>query len=162
MTAQVTPIQVPLTNGVVRSFGHVRMNLAGIDFTGGFTEVSRKRERKRELAMSNSPDPIGKTLGENTYEASVVMYYDWFMNTIQTINQQLGAGYGDQPFTLYVSYVGVGLVPYTDIILGCTFDSTDAKDSKGIGALTRAINLNPVKIKFGGLDDLADPLSPTQ
>ena len=158
MGAQVSPIQVPLTNGVVRSFGHVRLNIAGLEFTGGFATVKRSRKRKREYVMSNSPDPVGKTLGENEYQASVVMYYDWFMNLLLTVQNTLGAGYGDQPFTMYVSYMGVNLSPYTDTIINCTFDSTDANDTKGTGALTREIELTPTKILFGGYDDLQDPL----
>lgn len=152
------PLQVPLTNGVIRSFGHVRMTLAGIDFTGGFAEVKRSRKRNRELVRSNSPDPIGKTLGENEYQASVILYYDWFMNLLQTVQKITGKGYGDTPFLLQVSYVGANLTPYTDQIINCTFDSTDATDTKGTGALTRAIELTPTKILFGGFEDLDDPL----
>ena len=160
MAAQVSPIQVPMTNGFVRSFGHVRLNIAGLEFTGGFADVSYSRKRTREKPMSNSPDPIGKTLGENAYECKVVMYYDWFMNLLQTIQQNLGPGYGDQPFITYCSYVGANLTTYTDTIYNCTFDTTDAKNSKGVAALTREIDLSPTKIKFGNpaYDDLAVPL----
>jgi hypothetical protein len=163
MAAQVSPIQVPLTNGVVRSFGHVRLQIAGLEFTGGFKSIKRSRKRERELPMSNSPDPIGKTLGENKYQCSVVAYYDWWMNLLLTVQNNLGPGYGDQPFTIYVSYVGFNLVPYTDVILNCTFDSTEADDAAGITALTREMEFSPTKILFNGLDDLADPLvSPPQ
>jgi hypothetical protein len=158
MTAQITPIQVPLTNGVVRSFGHVRLSIAGLDFTGGFKSIKRSRVRKREKVMSNSPDPVGKTLGENEYECSAVVYYDWWANLLFTVQQNLGPGYGDQPFTIYISYVGVNLNPYTDQVLNCTFDTTQADDQQGIPALTREVDFNPTKILFNGVDDLADPL----
>ncbi len=158
MTAQIVPIQVPITNGVVRSFGHVRLNIAGLDFTGLFKSIKRSRTREREQVYSNSPDPVGKTLGENKYQASGVLYYDGFMNLLQTVQYNLGPGYGDQPFTIYISYIGVNLVPYTDTILNCTFDSTEADDAAGNTALTREIQFNPTKILFGGFDDLADPL----
>lgn len=153
-----SPLMVPLTNGTIRSFGHVRLNVAGLDFTGGFKEIKRSRKRNRELPRSNNPDPIGKTLGENEYQASIIFYYDWFMNLLQTLQSTLGPGYGDFQFTVYVSYVGQGLTTYQDEILGCTLDSTDATDTQGIAALTRPIELTPTKIKFGGFDDLADPL----
>ena len=162
MAAQISPIQVPLTNGVVRSFGHVRLEIAGLEFTGGFKSIKRSRKREREMPMSNSPDPIGKTLGENKYQCSVVAYYDWWMNLLQTIQNNLGPGYGDQLFTIYGSHVGVGLPTYTDQALGCTFDSTEADDSAGSGALTREMEFNPTKILFGGYDDLAIPLTPNQ
>lgn len=157
MTQPGPPPQVPITNGFVRSFGHVRMNIAGLDFTGGFVKVKRSRKRTRDKARSNSPDPVGKTLGDNDYEASVEMFFDWFMYVLLTL-QNVAPGYGDQPFTLYTSYVGKGLVPYTDTILNCTFDTTDADDSAGTKPLTRTVELNPTKILFGGIDDLEDPL----
>ena len=158
MAAQVVPIQVPLTNGVVRSFGHVRLQIAGLEFTGGFKSIKRSRKREREQVYSNNPDPVGKTLGENKYECSAVVYYDWWANLLTTVQQNLGPGYGDQPFTIFISYVGKNLVTYTDQILNCTFDSTQADDAQGTAALTREIDFNPTKIKFNGVDDLEDPL----
>jgi hypothetical protein len=163
MAAQITPIQVPLTNGVVRSFGHARLEIAGLEFTGGFKSVKRSRKRERELPYSNSPDPIGKTLGENKYQCSAVVYYDWWANLIQTVQSVYGAGYGDQNFLIFVSYVGRNLNTYTDTIIGCTLDSTEADDAAGVSALTREIDFAPVKIYFNGFDDLEDPLiSPPQ
>jgi hypothetical protein len=167
MTAQISPISVPLTNGVVRSFGHVRLKIAGLEFTGGFKSIKRSRKRSREMVRSNSPDPVGKTLGDNEYECSAVVYFDWWANLLQTVQQNLGPGYGDQAFTIYISYVGKNLVNYTDVIVNCTFDSTEADDQTGTAALTREINFAPTKIYFacpGGLliDDLEDPLEAPQ
>jgi hypothetical protein len=156
--AQIVPVSVPLTNGVVRSFGHTRLEIAGLEFTGGFKSIKRSRKRNREMVRSNSPDPVGKTLGENEYECSVEMYLDWYYNLIQTINQNLGRGYSDRPFTLFISYVGAGLVPYTDRVVNCTFDNDDGDDKSGVTALTRTVEFHPTKIYFGGLEDLADPL----
>lgn len=163
MTTQAPQIQVPLTNGVVRSFGHVRLQIAGLEFTGGFKSIKRKRTRKREKVYSNNPDPVGKTLGENEYECSAVLYYDWYMNLLLTVQNTLGPGYGDQPFTIFISYVGKNLATYTDQIINCTFDEDDGDDQQGTKALERTVNFNPTKIKFNGLDDLEDPLvgSPT-
>lgn len=156
---QVSPLQVPLTNGFVRSFAHVRLEIAGLEFTGGFKSIKRSRTRERELPYSNSPDPIGKTLGENKYQCSAVVYYDWYMNLIQTIQNNFGAGYGDQMFNIFISYVGTNLNTYTDWVLGCTFDVAQADDQAGVAALTREIEFNPLKILFGGLEDLNDPLT---
>lgn len=152
------PIQVPLTNGAVRSFGHVRLKVAGLEFTGGFKSIKRSRKRKREMVRSNHPDPVGKTLGENEYECSAEVYYDWWANLLQTVQENLGEGYGDQPFEIYISYVGTNLTTYTDQVLNCTFDSTEADDKQGTGALTRTIDFNPTKILFNGIDDCEDPL----
>jgi hypothetical protein len=164
MTApQIVPIQVPNTTGAVRSFQHARLEIAGLEFTGGFKSIKRSRKREREMPYSNSPDPIGKTLGENKYQASAVLYYDWWMNLLQTVQQNLGPGYGDFPFTIYMSYQGQdagypgGLVTYVDTILNCTFDTTEADDAAGNQALVREVEFNPTKILFGGFDDLAVP-----
>lgn len=160
--AQVTPIQVPLTAGVVRSFGHLRLQCAGLEYTGGFTKAKLSRKREREQVYSNNPDPVGKTLGENKYECSMTVYFDWWMNTLQTIEQDLGPGYGDQPFTIFVSYVGKNLVTYTDQVLNCTLDETTMDHSQGTKALTCELNFNPTKILFNGVDDLEDPLVSSQ
>jgi hypothetical protein len=163
MSNGIVPVQVPMTNGVVRSFGHVRLNIAGLEFTGGFKSIDYSRTRKREMVMSNSPDPVGKTLGENEYKCEAELYHDWMVNLIQTVENLLGPGYGDQPFTVYVSYVGANLATVTDTILNCTVDSTDFQNKSGTAALSRKVDFGPTKILFSGLDDLAVPLqSPPQ
>lgn len=158
MPSTVAPILVPLTNGVVWSFGHVTLEIAGLQFTGGFKSIKRSRKRSREMVMSNSPDPVGKTLGQNEYQCSAEVYLEWWRALLQTVQQTLGAGYGDQPFTILVSYNANGFQPMQDVILNCTFDSTEADDGVGTQALTRTVEFNPTKILFDGIDDLADPL----
>ncbi len=150
---------VPLTNGVVYSFGHVKLVMAGLEFTGGFKSIKRSRVRSREMVESNSPDPVGKTLGTNKYQCSVVLYLAWWYAMLNTVQQTLGAGYGDQPFLIKVAYNANGFVPFQDTIINCTFDSTHADDGVGAGALTREVEFNPTKILFNGIDDLADPLT---
>jgi hypothetical protein len=163
MTTQIVPIQVPMTNGVIRSFGHVRLSIAGLEFTGGFKSIDYSRKREREMVMSNSPDPVSKTLGENKYKCEAEVYHDWLVNLIVTIQNQIGPGYGDMPFPIYVSYVGANLTTYTDTILNCTIDETDFTNKSGNAALTRKIDFAPTKILINGLDDLAEPLqSPPQ
>lgn len=158
MAAQVSPIQVPLTNGVIRSFGHVRLNIAGLEFTGGFKSIKRSRKRNREIVRSNNADPVGKTLGENEYDCSAEIYLDWYYNLIQTITNNLGPGYADQQFSIYISYLGSNLVPYTDQVVNCTFDFDEGDDKQGTTALTRMVDFHPTKIFFAGLDDNEDPL----
>jgi hypothetical protein len=161
VSAQVTPLQVPITNGVIRSFGHISsLNLAGFEMSGGFTAVKRSRTRTREMAMSNNQDPTGKTLGTNKYQFSITAYFDWWAVLIQKL-LSIGAGYGDQPFTALVSYGGVNLPTYTDTIINCTFDSTEADDQEGTKAIVRTVEFNPTKIKFNGQEDSNDPLQGT-
>lgn len=156
--ANFTPIQVPLINGVVYSFGHVTLNIAGLEFTGGFKSIKYSRKRNREMVRSNSPDPVGKTLGENEYAASAEVYLAWWYALLQTVEENLGPGYGDQAFTIVVGYQANGFDPFTDTIVNCTFDTTDADNSQGTAALTRTIEFNPTKIYFNDTDDLQNPL----
>jgi hypothetical protein len=158
MLLNTTPIQVPLINGVVYSFGHIGLDIAGLQFTGGFQSIKYSRKRNREMVRSNSPDPVGKTLGENEYQASAIMYLAWWNALMQTIKNTLGAGYGDQSFTVYVKYAANGFDPIVDTIINCTFDTSDADQSAGPGALVRTVEFNPTKILFNGLDDLENPL----
>jgi hypothetical protein len=152
------PIQVPLINGVVYSFGHITLDIAGLEFTGGFKSIKYSRKRTREMVRSNSPDPVGKTLGENEYQASAEVYLAWWQALMNTIQNTLGVGYGDQPFNVFVKYNANGFSPIVDTIINCTFDTTDADQSTGPGALVRPVEFNPTKILFNGLDDLANPL----
>lgn len=154
------PIQVPLSNGVVWSFGHVTLNMAGLEFTGGFKSIKRSRTRTREMVESNSPDPVGKTLGTNKYQCSAELYLAWWFAMINTVENTFGKGYGDRPFEIKVSYTNNGFQTFTDRIVNCTFDSTTADDSAGNTALVRMVEFNPTKIYFAGKDDLADPLRP--
>ncbi len=156
--ANFRPIEVPLVNGVVYSFAHIELEIGGLSLTGGFKAIKYSRDRKREKVMSNSPDPVGQTLGENEYTASAVVYLAWWNAIKQTIQATLGAGYGDAAFTILVSYNAEGFDTIQDNLIGCHFDSTKADQSAGISALEREIDFNPLKILFGGDDDLAFPL----
>lgn len=156
--ANFPPIQVPLINGVVWSFQHITCTIAGLEFTGGFKKIDYKRNRKREMVRSNNSDPIGKTQGENEYSCKVDMYLAWWFACIATVQQQLGPGYGDVSFSISVKYGNNGFAPFVDQILNCTFDSTEANNEAGVGALVRGVDFNPTKILFNGIDDLSNPL----
>jgi hypothetical protein len=158
MSNVVAPIQVPLINGAKWSFQHIELTIANLKFNGGFKAVKYKRERKRDEARSNSPDPVGLTLGENTYTASIVVFPEWWLNLLRTVQNVLGNGYGDQTFTMNVNYGKSVFQPFQDTILGCHFDSTDVDQQAGTAPLERPIDLRPMKILFDGKDDLANPL----
>lgn len=160
MTAVVTPIQVPLINGAIYSFAHITLDIAGLSFTGGFKSIKYSRKRSREIVYSNSPDPVGKTLGQNEYQCSAELYLAWWLATLRTIQANLGPGYGDFSFSVFVAYNATGFDPFQDEIQNCTFDSTEADQSAGTTALTRTVEFNPTKILFDDEDDLANPLRP--
>lgn len=153
------PIQVPLVNGVVYSFQHITLNIAGIEITGGFKEINYNRKRNRTMVRSNSPDPVGKTLGENEYTCTAVVYLSWWNAVVSAITQTIGStGWGDFPFDIFVSYRNNGFDPFTDSIQNCTLDSGEASQSAGTDPLMRTIDFSPTKILYNGVDDLVAPL----
>ncbi len=159
MPATFTPIQVPLINGVMYSFAHCQVEIAGMKFRGGFKSIDYERTRKRDFPMSNSPDPVGKTIGENEYKASAEIYLAWWYAMIQTVVAELGPGYGDRPFLVTAAYSAEGFDEFQDVIQNCTIDSTKVAQAAGTGALTRTVDFGPTKILFNSLDDLANPLA---
>jgi hypothetical protein len=122
----------------------------------GFKSIDYNRTRDRGLVRGNHPDPIGKTRGENSYDADVEVY----LAEYAALQRELGPGYGDILFNLLVHFVEGGFTGLQDELLGCTLDSTEASNAQGTDALTRKVKLNPLKIKFDGVDDVEVPLAP--
>lgn len=151
----VAPLTIPLINGVRHSFTSIELKIKDQIFIG-VTSINYSRTRSRELVRGTSADPLGKTRGDNEYSATIELYLAEF----HLLMQQLGAGYGDVSFNVYVTYGENGFDTITDEIIGCTLDTTEADASQGPDPLTRSFDLNPIKIKFGGLDDLENPLQP--
>lgn len=150
------PIPYPLINGVRHSFASIELKLKDQVFSG-FKSINYSRTRSRSMVRGNSPDPIGKTTGTNEYSADCELYLaEW--NLFQELLG--GDGYGDAFFNILVTYSANGFDPIADEINGCTLDSTDASNSQGDDPTVRKFDLNPIKIKFNGKDDLAFPLAP--
>lgn len=148
-----TPIQYPLVNGVRHSFASIELKLNSQIFVG-FKSINYTRTRNRSLVRGNSPDPLGKTMGENEYSADCELYVaEW--NLFQEL---LGPGYGDVFFQVLVTYSANGFDTIQDVINGCTMDSTEASNSQGPDPTIRKFDLKPLKILFNGIDDLATPL----
>lgn len=167
MANTTSPLAVPLLTGVVRSFAQVRFEVAGLPLNGGIVSAKRSRKRNFEAVRSNNADPVGQTTGDNEYEGSVVVFYDWYTAMIQILINEFGKGYGDQQFRTYLDYVGTNLVGFGEVWDGCRLASDVLDMSQGIKPLTIDIDLKPLKIYFGvpsganylDYDDNADPLN---
>ena len=147
------PLAYPLIGGVRHGFSSIELKMAGQIFVG-FKSINYSRTRSRGQVRGNSPDPIAHTRGENEYKGDCEIYVaEW--NQFQKL---LGDGYGDVPFTVLVTYGENGFDTIVDELIGCHMDSTDASNGQGSDALVRKIDLNPLKIKFDGKDDLEFPL----
>jgi hypothetical protein len=151
-----TPIAFPLVNGVRHDFSSIELKLDGQVFQG-FKSINYSRKRSRGIVMGNSPDPIGKTKGTNAYTADAELY----LAELNAFLEQLGAGYGDKFFVVVVTYVANGFDTVQDTIQGCTLDELTASQSQGTDPLARKVDLAPIKVLFGGVDDLEVPLTGT-
>ena len=148
-------LQFPMVNGVRHGFSSIELKMNGQIFKG-FKSINYSRTRSRTLVRGNHPDPIAKTRGENDYSGDCELYLaEW--NLFMTLLG--GDGYGDASFTVLVTYGEDGFDTVTDELTGCTMDSTEASNSQGPDPLTRKIDLKPLKIKFGGKDDLTTALT---
>ncbi len=116
--------------------------------------INYGRTRSRGLVRGNHPDPIAKTRGENEYKCSVEMP----LAEYRLLVAEIGPGYGDKVFTTQVTYGEDGFTTVTDEIIGCTIDDDDASNSQGPDPLMRKLDLAPLKILMGGVEDLDVPM----
>lgn len=150
-----TPIQYPLINGVRHSGSSVELKLNGQVYVG-FKSINYARKRNRTMVKGPHPDPIGKTQGSNEYTGDCELYLAEYNRLIT----DMGNGYGDVQFIVTVTYSLNGFDTIVDTLTGCSIDSTDSSNSTDSSDPTvRKFDLNPVKIKFNGLDDVATPLT---
>ena len=155
MPNTTSPIQYPLINGFRHSFVSIKLKLNGNDCLA-FKSLNYSSSRTRSKPYGRHPDPLGKTRGTNEYKCDAEIYLAEFHKFLV---DELGAGYGDRQFPIYVTHDEEGSDLIEDVIYGCTIDSIDASHSQGSDATARKIDFGPTKIKFSGLDDLAEPLT---
>lgn len=156
-----TQLTMPLINGLRHGFSSAEINVAGIIIVG-IKSINYSRKRTRTMVRGNHPDPIAQTRGENEYSADIEVYlaeYNLLQQTLMGLASGTnGAGYGDVPFTIRVTYGENGFDTITDEIIGCNLDSAEAALAQGPDALTRKVDLQPLKVRFAQTDDLAVPL----
>ncbi len=147
----------PLIRGVRHGFSSITLVFA---LDGGkkvqmfCKSINYGRTRSRGLVRGNHPDPIAKTRGENEYKCSVEMA----LAEYRLLVAEIGPGYGDKIFTTQVTYGEDGFDTVTDEILGCTIDDDDASNAQGPDPLMRKLDLGPLKILMGGVEDLLIPM----
>lgn len=155
MAVQV--LTYPLINGYRHNFSSITLKFklaSGSDIQMFVQSINYGRTRSRGLLMGNHPDPLAKTRGENAYKGNVEMA----LAEYRLLVAQLGPGYGDIAFTVTVTYGENGFDTVTDELTGCSIDDDDASNAKGPDPLIRKLDLAPLKIRMGGVDDLLIPL----
>lgn len=158
------PLRYALINGVGYSWASVHLSIT-CESTGkslnldqaGYSSINFARTRERGVAHGPHPDPLFKTRGQNTYEASIKFY----MSALNYFIQETlgGAGYGDRFFDVELQYLEDGLDPVTISIRGCTLDTDKVDNAKGTDATEVEVELNPLKYLRNGLDDVDSPLA---
>jgi hypothetical protein len=173
-----TQIPYPLINGVRQSFVSIEarfvtstgLNLASpqavsgagaamdLNFRG-FLAIDYSRTRSRTIVYGNHPDPLGKTRGKNEYKASFELLLAEYNALLQSL-QGITKGYGDVFFAFIITHAEPGFDAIVDTIAGCTLDTTENASADNTDGTRRKVELNPLKIFFAAVDDLAVPLQP--
>lgn len=148
------PIRYPDITGFRAGFNSTTVKVDGQEFTG-YKEFKGSRKRERGMVKGANADPLGKTRGSNTYEASITVYVAEFNAFFL---QHFGRGYGDRMFTFEFFITENGYDTQHHICRGCTIDETEVSSADGNDAIAVPISLNPVKILFNGIDDNLVPL----
>lgn len=151
-------LQIPLINGARYSWASVIAHFDGWKCEG-FSEITFKRSRERSEVRGPHPNPIGKTRGKNTFEASCKMWLPEFHYF--TVEKLGGKGYGDKFFDIEIQYSenGSGLDVITYKIIGCTFDEESISNAEGTDAtVVECGTLSPLWVGRPGIDDTRNPL----
>ena len=149
-----TPIAFPLINGLRHDWSSIELK-ANNQLFMGIKSIDYEWTREVAMVRGFSPDPIGQTRGTNTYACTVEMYLaEWNL-----FLSQLGNGYGDNFFSISVSYAENGFDQITDQIIGSRLVGVAANMAQGSDPLTRKLKFMPTKIKYQGYDCLTTPLA---
>jgi hypothetical protein len=160
---QPASIPYPLLNGVRHDWSSIECRF-GQPVNQVFLAIKAlnyKRTRTRGEVRGNHPDPLAKTRGTNAYTADIELPLSEAQLLMALLNNSAN-GYGDVFFQLVVSYTENAFTTITDTLIGCTLDEYDASQAQGPEPLMRKFQLNPLKITFAGVDDLAVPLQGVQ
>lgn len=158
-----SPIPYPDSLGARHGWASIKAIVAGLPILG-IKKCTYSRIRTREILHGTHVDPIGKTPGENAYKCAIDLYLAEFQQLKSALLVQAqvqNVGYGDVFFIVQVQYSAPGFAVINDEIDGCTLDETNADQSQGPAALIRGIELNPLKVKFDGDDDVSPALIAT-
>ncbi len=148
----------PLVRGFRHGFASVTLKFqldSGKKIQMFIKSINYGRTRSRGMALGNHVDPIAKTRGENTYKGSCEM----MLAEYRLLIAEMGPGYGDKIFDVFVTYGETGFETVTDELRGCTLDDDDASNAQGPDPLMRKLDLAPLKIIMANTDDVEFPMT---
>jgi hypothetical protein len=160
------PIQYPFINGFRPSWASIEFAFA---FSGGtasapnfaLQSIDYGITRERKKTRGTNVDPLGKTRGMIDYKCKIKMLLAEWNVLINQLGQQDPTGnfaYGDIFFQLTVQYAEPNTNLITDVIQGCTLDSSEQSSSEGADDIVVESELSPLKILRNGQPMSSQPL----
>lgn len=147
-------IAYPLINGVRHEWSSVEIKCKGKIFVG-VKEIAYSHKLEPTKVYGTHPQPIGRTRGVYTPEASITLY----LAEAQELREELGDGYMEESFDIVCAYSESALDAITDEIIGCRIKGEDHSASQGPDPLVRKFDLDVMLIRLNGKDALKSPLA---
>ncbi len=137
---------IPIINGHRYDWSSVVIDMgAAGEVSSGCTAISYEVTRERSKAYgAGRAKPQGRTRGRLDYTASITLHKE----TLDEVLAKLGTSFGDVSLTITVSFAAAENRIVTDILEGVEIDGLTNDHSDGTDALTVAVPLNVMNIKF--------------
>lgn len=140
-------IPYPLINGHRCSWAEIEIRIAGLKQLA-VKEISYKSSLEGADVYGTGPMPLGRTLGQAKFEASITLMKEEADELIMS----LGPGYGEVWFDIVVQYRLLGgLSVSTDTIRGCRIKGEDHSFSQSADGLAVKYELHPVAVLRNGI-----------
>lgn len=149
-------ISYPLINGTRHEWSSIELKLNGKIYVG-VSSINYSAKLEPTKVYGVSPEPIGRTRGVYSAEGSIEMYLAEY-NALLTDLSALG-GLMEVSFDAVVAYSEADFDVITDEVIGCRIKNIDASQSQGADPLKRKLDLDIMKIKFGGFENVNSPLT---
>lgn len=142
----------PLVNGTRHEWTSIEIKVKG-QIVLGVKELSYNDKLEPTKVYGVHAQPLGRTRGVYSAEASITLLLDEANTLIQT----LGDGFKEQVFDITCAY-SEGSSTITDEIIGCRIKGLDQSLSQGSDATARKFDLDVMYIVWNGKESLNSPL----
>lgn len=147
-------VQRPIINGHTPDWSSCEWKFNGKIYTR-FKSMNYSDNIETVMPRGNNPEPDSETRGEYKAEADAEIYIDEF----KRIKRDLGPGWREKRFLVTCSYRDGEEPMETDELIGVRILGVAASQSQGTDALTRKLTLSLFKVRWGGVENLLNPLT---
>lgn len=139
-----------LINGHRFDFSSVEINVNGRIFTG-VTEISYSNSLEPGVVRGTSAQPIGRTRGEASSEASFTMLKSDYSQLIRALDPSGRRGYMERSFDINVSFREDFELPLqNDFLRGCRISQDEDSHSTGSEAIVVSVTLSVMRVFRNG------------